>query len=243
MTADVRHHRFAYGDGMSDDSLFARRPGSSTEPEPIDVTPAGRDEEFPTDERPSRPAKVSRRRRIVGGLVLVAGLVGAGVVGSAVLRITQQKDTTLSTPPTAAGLKRDTSERAQTTADYLRTAFAAGIDLDESVGAVYGDPAESERSVLLFGGTTLLWSPERDLDSMFDLVADDTGAVSDVRKVEAGPLGGVMKCGVSRGSDGDISVCGWADHGSIAIALFPGRDTGEGAALLRDIRSDVQTRD
>ncbi|BCJ63845.1 hypothetical protein [Polymorphospora rubra] len=228
---------------MSDDSLFARRPASSTEPEPIDVTPVSGDEESPAGERPAGPARSSRRRRIVGGVVLVAGLIGVGFLGSAVLRITQEKDATLGTPATVAGLQRDTSEEALTTADYLRTAFAAGIDLDESIGAVYGDPGAADRSVLLFGGTTLLWSPERDLDSMLELVADDTGAVSDVREVEPGPLGGVMKCGVSRGTDGDIPVCGWADHGSIAIAMFPGRDTREGAALMRDIRSDVQTRD
>ena len=45
---------------------------------------------------------------------------------------------------------------------------------------------DDKRSVLLFGGTTLLWQPERDLDSLFRLMADETGGVTGLREVPAG---------------------------------------------------------
>ncbi|MEV4758000.1 hypothetical protein AB0J86_23185 [Micromonospora sp. NPDC049559] len=219
-------------------------------PEPIDITPGPEDDHRDSDElmpgfeegEEERPAGRSRRRNIVLGSALVLGLAGAVVLGVAGWQVVREKDARLQTPPKVAGLARDDSERAKATADYLRNAFAADVDLDKSVGAIYSDPADAKRSVLLFGGTTLLWQPERDLDSLFDLVADDTGKVTDLHEVEAGELGGTMKCGTTATDEGALSVCGWADHGSVALAMFPGRTVDDSAALFRQIRATVQTR-
>ena len=95
---------------------------------------------------------------------------------------------------------------------------------------------------MIFGGTTLIWQPERDLDRLFELVADDEGAVTDVREVPAGNLGGLMKCGTTKTEEGDLAVCGWSDHGSAVLAMFPGRTVDEAASLLRTIREAIQTR-
>jgi hypothetical protein len=51
-----------------------------------------------------------------------------------------------------------------------------------------------------------------------------------------------MRCGSTKSDDGDLTVCGWADHGSLALALFPNRPLDDSAALLREIRSATQTR-
>jgi hypothetical protein len=204
--------------------------------EPFDMTPREESAEESSRRR-------SRTRTAVLGSLLALGLAGAATLGTAGWRIAQQKDARLETPDRVAGLSRDDSERAVSAADYLRTALAAGVRLDETVGAVYTDPAAAERSVLLFAGTTLLWTPESDLDAVFDLIADDAGAVTGLREEPAGELGGVMKCGTTESPEGDIAVCGWADHGSLGIAMFPGRGAGESAPLLREIRSAVQTRE
>ena len=175
-------------------------------------------------------------------MALAVGLAGAAL-GTAGWRVAQQKDTRLSAPDQVAGLTRDDSERAHSTADYLRSGFAADIDLDASFGTVYRDPADETRPVLLFGGTTLLWQPERDLDSLFGLMADETGQVAGLHEVPAGKLGGVMKCGTTSGDGGDFAICGWADHGSAAMAMFPNRSVDDAAGLFRQIREGVQTRD
>ena len=52
-----------------------------------------------------------------------------------------------------------------------------------------------------------------------------------------------MRCGAAEGSDTVMSICGWADHGSIALAMFPGRTADESAALLRDLRTTLEHRD
>jgi hypothetical protein len=205
--------------------------------EPFDVTPA-----LDQDESPPPSRRRWSTRTIVLGSLLAIGLAGAATLGTAAWRISSQKDTTLTAPAEVAGLRRDDSEYATTTAESLRTALTAEVELDEAVGAVYTDPAAKERSVLFFGGTTLLWTPGDDLDTAFDLFKDAAGAVTGLTEVPAGQLGGTMKCGTATSPDGDIAVCGWADHGSLALAMFPNRTAAESAPLLRAIRDTAQTR-
>ncbi|WDZ84844.1 hypothetical protein [Micromonospora cathayae] len=231
---------------MSDAHLSARSiaddqpPSDGSTPidlttEPIRLTHPGVDDD---EARPPR----SRRWKIAMGAGLAVGLAGAAVFGTFGWRVAEQKDTTLTVRPEVAGLREDDSERARSTADYLRSGFAASIELDRSFGAVYQDPADDKKSVLVFGGTTLLWQPERELDTLFGTMTDETGAVEGLRDVPAGPLGGVMKCGTTSGEGGDFAVCGWADHGSVVMGMFPGRPVDTAAGLFRDIREGIQTR-
>ncbi|MER7335637.1 MULTISPECIES: hypothetical protein [unclassified Micromonospora] len=226
---------------MSDAHLTERPVNDGSEPidltdEPIQLS--NRDPEHATERR----AKRSRRRQVAWAVAALVGLAGAATIGTAGWRVAQQKDADLTTPDRVAGLTRDDSERARSTSDYLRSGFAADIDLDSSFGTVYRDPADDKRSVLVFGGTTLLWQPERDLDSLFRLLTDETGKVTGLREVPAGRLGGVMKCGITSGDGGDFAVCGWADHGSVVMAMFPGRSVDDAGGLFRDMREEMQTR-
>src|SRR5699024_6185714 len=121
-------------------------------------------------------------------------------------------------------LTLDQSEDAKSTADYLQTALAAEVDLDRTAAAVYQEPGD--KNVLFFGGTTLLWTPEDDLDTAFDLISDNQGSGVGIREVAAG----------------ELPVCGWADHGSLALAMFPNRTVDEAAPLFQQIRAAVESR-
>ena len=216
-------------------------PTGLDEPYPAAAEPPGIDLDRARAADAEEPGRRSGRLRtllLTGLLVaLVAGLVVAVVAGWGVW---SQKDATLVTPAQVAGLRLDDSEDGLANADYLRTALAADIDLDKTVGAVYADSAS--RPVLFFGGTALIWSPDGDLDSAFELIADGQGAVTGVHDVPAGRLGGSMRCGSTKTDDGDMPVCGWADHGCLALAMFPKRTETEAAALMREIRAATQTR-
>ncbi len=218
------------------------RPVEAHDSQPIEVGDgpfglAGSDDDAPPERRPA-----SRTRTIILSSLLAVSLAGASVIGYTAWRISSQKDATLATPKEVAGLRIDESETGRQTADYLATALSADVDFNEAVGAVYTDPGAANRGVLFFGGTTLIWTPESDLETAFEIVADDQGNVTGVRDVEPGSLGGTMKCGSTKSEDGDIAVCGWADHGSLALALFPNRSPDESATLMREIRSAAQTR-
>lgn len=222
---------------------MSERPGPAPAPEAAPVEIA--DEPFPltesADSEPEEKAPRSRTRTIVLSSLLAVGLAGASVLGYSGWRISSQKDATLSIPATVAGLKVDASDEGRTTADYLQAALSADVALDRAVGAVFTDGSSND--VLFFGGTTLFWTPEQDLKTAFGLVSDEQGAVTDLHDVEAGPLGGTMKCGSTKADGADMPVCGWADHGSLALALFPGRTVDDSAKLLIEIRSAAQTRD
>jgi hypothetical protein len=222
---------------MSDPQPAESRP--TTEPKPIDVTSlvGYADEDEPGELRPP-----SRRRRIALGALLALAVLAGAVFATTGWRVIRQKDATLSTPDRIAGLERDDREAAVATAEYLRNALAADVDLNDSVGAVYADPANAGRSVLVFGGTALLWRPEENLDKAFDLLSDESGKVEGIRSISPGDLGGVAKCGATGSQDGDMAVCGWADHGSIAIVMFPGRQVDESGQLLVSIRQEIQRR-
>ncbi len=176
--------------------------------------------------------------------LLVAGAVGVLIVAAAItvplLIHTLRGGTSLTTPATIGGLHHDTATDAAQTADYLRDALAADVSLGSSVGAVYTDPKDQQRSVLLFGGTASVDSPDKELDRALGLLNDQTGSVTGLHAVTAGPLGGSMKCGTSNGDGGAMSVCGWADSGSVVVALFPGRTVDESADLMRQLRAAVE---
>jgi hypothetical protein len=192
------------------------------------------------EQEPETREPRSRTRTIVLASLLAVGLAGASVLGYVGWRISTQKDATLTVPATVAGLSVDGSDEGRSTADYLQTALSADVDLDKAVGAVLTDG--SPNNVLFFGGTTLFWTPEDDLKTAFGLVSDDQGAVTGLHDVPAGPLGGTMKCGTTQADSAEIPVCGWADHGSLALAMFPGRSVDDSAKLLVEIRSAAQKR-
>jgi hypothetical protein len=187
-------------------------------------------------------AQPSRTKQIVLASLLAVGLAGAGVLGYTGWRISSQKDATVTAPESVGNLFVDTTDNGVQSAEYLRTALAAEVDLDETVGAVYTDKSAADQGVLFFGGSGLIWTPASDLESAFSMVADDQGDVSDIHEVSAGELGGTMMCGTTTADGSDIAVCGWADHGSLALAMFPNRPEDSAVTVLQEIRAAAQTR-
>jgi hypothetical protein len=237
----------AHADPATDDRPAEESPSAVAAETPFELSATadgdsafsltGRDE---SEEPAAAPTRNTVRTVVLSSLLVVA-LAGAGTLAWFGWQVNSQRQTTLSTPAKIGVLTLDDSEQATSTADYLQAALNAEIPMDKAVGAVYS--GADEKSVLFFGGTTLLWSPESDLDSAFNLVNDDQSTVTEVKEVDAGEFGGTMKCGVARSqTDGDMTVCGWADHGSLALAMFPNRPEPEAAPLMREIRAATQTR-
>jgi hypothetical protein len=216
------------------------------------VVEAGRDDsdlfklQHPEEEEPA--ATPSRRPAVLKIAMAVLGAVALTLIitiGPTILRIIGQKDAKLDLPEQVAELKRDDSPLAKEHAGDLVAILRAQIsDLDSSVGAVYEGPTrDAGQSVMIFGGTTMLWNPGRELDTVLSFISESSDdRLKDLADVDAGPLGGVMKCGSTQMDDAPMAICGWADHGSIAIALFPGRSTSDAASLLRSLRSAAEKR-
>ena len=203
--------------------------------EPFDLTVSS-DESRDEPEPPRR----SPVRRVVLLALLALAVAGLAALGYTGWQMSTQKNATIRTPDTIGNLRLDKSDDGEQTADYLQTALSAEINLNQAVGAVYRDSSGS--SVLFFGGAATIWSPESQLDNAFGLISDKQGAVTGLHKVDAGKLGGTMKCGTTKSDGGNLAVCGWADHGSVALAMFPNQPESVAAPLLRQIRDATQTR-
>ena len=200
------------------------------------------DDDADQDEQQS--SGMPRRRKVLlllGGLAVAAAAASAAIYGPTAWRISQEKNTSLSTPEQVGGLRLDDSQQAKDTADYLRDALGAAISLKESIGAVYSDANAPTKSVILVGGTATFREPDQELTKAFGLLSGENGQVQNVSTVPPGDLGGTMKCGTTPGADA-LVICGWADHGSIVMGMFPGREVGESAELLRNLRSTIQHR-
>lgn len=209
--------------------------GSASVPPPADDTWA----DYPPPPRRSR-----RTLWIVlgAGLALVVAAAIAAVVWlvPAITGALNEQNATIRTPDTVAGLVKSTNPDRQALAAELETQLAASTpDASSSVAAVYEDPADPTKVVILTGTTGKISSPEKELDSTFNSAA--VGA-TDVRDVDAGKLSGEAKCGKSDSQGLAMVTCVWADHGSVAVVVFINRDIDSSAALFTQIRNEVLVR-
>jgi hypothetical protein len=106
---------------------------------------------------------------------------------------------------------------------------------------VYADAGDRQRRVLLFGATRFIQNSGKDLDAALDRLGASV-ALANRREVDPGALRGEQRCGTGRFRNAPVAVCAWADHGSIGIALFTGRDVDASGLLLHQIRSAVISR-
>ena len=146
-------------------------------------------------------------------------------------------------PAHVAGLTLDRQSNASDTAEYLRSAVAAGMNLDSSVGAVYSDGSGDAHSVIFVGGTTTAGSTSARLKSLFGLLDDGTDGVANVTHEQAGKLGGLVDCATTtetttrtapmRARPEAMAACGWADGDTVGLALFPNRPISEAVGALR----------
>ncbi|MET7423053.1 hypothetical protein [Dactylosporangium sp. NPDC005555] len=209
------------------------------------ASPDEDDVDVDVDEEPRTSVNVKKVAIVCGALAGVALLGSAVVYGPTVLRVTQQSGTKVSTPTQIGAFTLFSTDDAQSTAEYVRDAVVTEVSLDKSVGAIYRDqngPSEV-RTVILVAGTGKIWKPERSLEGAFKAVAGgDATGIGNVHDVDAGDLGGVARCGEIEDKDGAIAVCGWADNGSLGVALFPGRQVADAEKAFLELRAAVEQR-
>jgi hypothetical protein len=197
---------------------------------------------FPPAQQKKR--RVGRTLGIIGAslaALLVLCCAGAYFFGGR--DIIEEGNASVSTPDTVAGLKKINNPELQPSIDKLSGDLKKKAGLDDTIAAFYEDPKDREKIVMLVGGTKLLLRPNSELDSAFDGYNDEGGSVKNVTEVDPGDLGGKARCGTADQEGTAVSLCAWADHGSLVMGVFLNRSITESAALLRQIRSEILKRD
>ena len=185
---------------------------------------------------PSPPAP----RRLRGTIMLVGVLFAVLVVGITgyfwALPVYDQTHATVTAPDNLIGLPKITEPDV-----YARFSNAGtdlqGLGIGRPLIVAYMASDDPAHLVVFVGAPHAVWvSVGRDLDRLLTALAKNPDtAVESPALVDPGRLGGVARCGAVRGRN-QLSVCGWQDHGTIALLFFGNRTPDEAAVLMRAMR-------
>lgn len=153
----------------------------------------------------------------------------------------EQYPASIAIPDRAAGLVRlDDANSRRVVAERRLRVQAEYLLVDSTFAAVYAEPETGDNRVVLFGATRFVLDPGGDLTRGLPRLTRLT--FTSVRTLDAGPLGGELQCGTARDGGANVVACGWADHGSVAVAVFPGRSVEDSAQTLRALRAATTSR-
>jgi hypothetical protein len=145
---------------------------------------------------------------------------------------------TIVLPSVVAGLPKLNNADLQKTADDTAVKLKNETDADSAVAGYYAPNGDVTKAVGIVGVTAKIADPQKELTTAFS----STLQISQLQTVAPGPLGGVMQCG-NTSSDGiALTICGWADHGSLALGIFLNHSLNDSAALFVKIRAEILKR-
>jgi hypothetical protein len=197
---------------------------------------------------------------VIGGIVILLVLVGVGT--ALVLRSGDDEPTVSPTnsstgatpspteteageyparidlPQTVAGLTKIDDPALNKTANDTALQIKTATNADSAVAAYYAPSGDLTKAVGLVGATGRITDPEGELDDAFSSELTVSGA----QDVDPGSLGGLMRCGNTVSSGQALSVCGWADGGSLVLGIFVNRSVTDSATLFRQIRGEILKR-
>lgn len=175
-------------------------------------------------------------------VLLTMVLLCGGCCGGAFLwskQIYDQYPATAATDAAVAGLTAVDDANADKVVSRLRGAIDTEQIDEARFSIVYRDT--NKRRVTVFGTTRLVTDPKKAIDtSMTELTGELQ--LTDVHKVDAGPLGGQERCGTGRLDGRSISMCAWTDHGSVGVGIFSGRSIEASSPMLQEIRAAIIQR-
>ena len=188
------------------------------------------------------PPPAPRRRRRWPWWLLFWFLAAVACCGGATLwarPFTDEYPASIAAEADVPGLTRSKDAARQKTADALLGKVESEQWDEASASVLYTD--NRQRGATLLATTRFIWNPEKDLTARFADLTGDLKITGDA-EVDAGPLGGYKRCGTGTLSGRTVAVCGWADHGSLAVAVFGSRTVDESSTLLDTIRGAVLKR-
>lgn len=207
-----------------------RRPASARRP-PVNPHPY-----------PAAPQAPRRRRRRWPWWLLFWFLAMVACCGGVTLwarPFIDQYPASIAAEADVPGLTRSKDSARQKTADSLLGKVESEQWDEASYSVLYTD--NRGRGATLLATTRFIFDPEKDLTARFATLTGDLKITGDAA-VDAGTLGGYKRCGTGSLNGRTVAVCGWADHGSLAVAVFGNRSVDESSTLLDTIRGAVLKR-
>ncbi|MFI2376181.1 hypothetical protein ACH5AO_14080 [Streptomyces sp. NPDC018964] len=150
---------------------------------------------------------------------------------------------TLVDAPAAGGLDKLTGEGALTDVPVDPGEMRDGMTL---VTGNYGDPDGRGGAPVLFEGVDHVPEDTHErrehlFRGMLEHIRwDPELGTPEARPVEPGPLGGSVECLLASLSEDGNVICGWADEGTAAVALFEDSTPAAAGELFVEMRGDLE---
>ena len=158
---------------------------------------------------------------LILGLFMMAGAGAAYYVGPRLLAANQTPPATLSTPQEVAGLTLSDDPQLATQATQVRTELAAEeSDATDTMAAVYADPQDASKLVLVAAAALSVSSPKDKLDAIFTGQASAQIKLEARKDVSTGSSEGRGGCAAGTAQGSALVVCVWADPDSAGVIYF-----------------------
>jgi len=177
-------------------------------------------------------------------VVLCGGLVVGGYLIYRNSGLADAANTHLTTPTSLGGRPKIQDPRLETLMQSAINDLKSDlINPKATVGALYGDPDTLDLLIVVAVQGTVT-DPAGEIDGAFkQLATDSASTTSNVKNVDAGPLGGSAKCGDIEEGDAKLGLCAWADHGSIGAIFLYNKSAAALAADFVAMRGQIEQRD
>lgn len=149
---------------------------------------------------------------------------------------------TLVDAPSAGGLNKLTGEGALTDIPVDPGEIRDGMTL---VAGNYGKPGGQGAPVLFEGVDHVPEDTSKRREHLFrgmleHIQWDPELGNPEAQPVEPGPLGGSVECLLASLSEDGNVICGWADEGTAAVALFENSTLADAGKLFVEMRGDLE---
>jgi hypothetical protein len=178
--------------------------------------------------------------------VVLVLCVGGGIaiwvtVKDDVGEVVEATKTRVVAPETLNGRAKATDPGLVTASETMAAEVKKSVpEATSTVGAFYGDPAKD--LVMIVGVSGLIVDPKQELDDAVREIGTELG-VTTMTDVDSGTLGGNAKCGDGTTEGQKVSVCLWADRGSLGMVVFYYESGKDAEAEFATIRSAIVQRD
>jgi hypothetical protein len=204
--------------------------------------------------RAPRPDASARRHRLTSVVVSLSVVAALAVIAAVLVSNgTGAKRHTLSLPDSVGAYTRMSTLRGAQVESLFSAGSATfrGVGLDDLDGAlvgVYGALDDTQPSMLFIGfraddsptiGSGLHGEPAADVAAQ---VLDQPGSTIAPQSVDAGPLGGAMRCATVVLDGALASVGVWADHDTLGIVLLDDSSLTAHSASASNQHTGVVTR-
>ena len=148
---------------------------------------------------------------------------------------------TVTEPKTLGGRPKLTDAQFSTLADELQKGLASVPNATATVGALYGTPAKQD-IVIIASAAAPIANPKRELDSTFLGAGIGGLKVTGLKTINAGPLGGVAKCGKADAGGIDLAMCSWADDGSVGWIMSFFKSVNSAKVEFPKLRGQIEKK-